>query len=389
MTGPGAERRARSAGAALTIGQLAAHVGVTIRAIRHYHHRGLLAEPARDLSGYRRYGAQAVIDLIRIKTLSDAGVPLDRVRHLLDADRSEFAAAIADIDKMLRDRIKGLEQLRRRLPELRAGDRLVLPVEVTELLDQMRSLGVSERSMTLERDGWILLMARLPDQVPRWAADKSAALADADFARLYLDFDRAYDWDPDDPRLIELAANVAAWMAKQPPSSPPQSDTAISTINTLLSAEVATESPAWDRLGELSRAQLAPSHKAARPVRQPRGGRPDPTSQRPRSVPRRSPSPSLDTDPGHPSSIGDRNSSLVGVAARPAGRMHGVEARRVVYADHLLDALKSAPPSTADDVTIDGDGQRIDTPEKARALVARENACRAAEARAGHDAERG
>ncbi len=273
MTGPGAERKARSAGAALTIGQLAAHAGVTIRAIRHYHHRGLLAEPARDASGYRRYGAQAVIDLIRIKTLVDAGVPLDRVRHLLDADPAAFADAIADIDQRIRERISDLEQLRSRLPGLVAGDRLVLPAEVTELLDQMRSLGVSERSMTLERDGWILLMARLPDQVPRWAADKSAALADPDFARLYLDFDRAYDWDPDDPRLIELAADVAAWMAKQPPSSPPQSDTAISTINTLLSDEVAAESPAWDRLGELSRAQLAPSHKAARPVRQPRGGR--------------------------------------------------------------------------------------------------------------------
>lgn len=214
-----------------------------------------------------------MIDLIRIKTLVDAGVPLDRVRHLLDADPAAFADAIADIDQRIRERISDLEQLRSRLPGLVAGDRLVLPAEVTELLDQMRSLGVSERSMTLERDGWILLMARLPDQVPRWAADKSAALADPDFARLYLDFDRAYDWDPDDPRLIELAADVAAWMAKQPPSSPPQSDTAISTINTLLSDEVAAESPAWDRLGELSRAQLAPSHKAARPVRQPRGGR--------------------------------------------------------------------------------------------------------------------
>ena len=32
----------------LTIGQLADYVGVTIRAIRHYHQRGLPAEPPRD-----------------------------------------------------------------------------------------------------------------------------------------------------------------------------------------------------------------------------------------------------------------------------------------------------------------------------------------------------
>jgi hypothetical protein len=58
-------------------------------------------------------------------------------------------------------------------------------------------------------------------------------------------------------------------------------------------------------------------------------------------------------------------------------------------ADHLLEALRQAAPATADDVTIDGDGRRIDTPEKARALVARENARRAAAASApGADAPR-
>ena len=65
----GTKQRSRRA-SSLTIGQLAAHVGVTIRAIRHYHACGLLAEPARDASGYRRYGAQAVVDLVRIKTLA-------------------------------------------------------------------------------------------------------------------------------------------------------------------------------------------------------------------------------------------------------------------------------------------------------------------------------
>lgn len=63
------------------------------------------------------------------------------------------------------------------------------------------------------------------------------------------------------------------------------------------------------------------------------------------------------------------------------GRVPTVEPRPLLRADHLLDAIKNASPSTADDVTIDGDGQRIDTPEKARALVAREHARRAAEAR--------
>ena len=60
----------------LTIGQLAAYAGVTVRAVRHYHQIGLLPEPERDASGYRRYGATAVVSLIRIRTLANAGVPL-------------------------------------------------------------------------------------------------------------------------------------------------------------------------------------------------------------------------------------------------------------------------------------------------------------------------
>ena len=71
---------------------------MTIRAVRHYHQRGLLPEPDRDASGYRRYDADSVIELIRIKALADAGVPLARIQQLLVAEPAEFAAAVAEID---------------------------------------------------------------------------------------------------------------------------------------------------------------------------------------------------------------------------------------------------------------------------------------------------
>ncbi|MEO3796883.1 MerR family transcriptional regulator [Nonomuraea sp. B10E15] len=34
----------------LTIGELASYAGVTVRAVRHYHAKGLLPEPERDRS---------------------------------------------------------------------------------------------------------------------------------------------------------------------------------------------------------------------------------------------------------------------------------------------------------------------------------------------------
>lgn len=67
--------------------------------MRHYHAPGLLPAPERDWSGYRRYGTQSVVHLIRIRTLAAASVPLARVRELLDADPDEFGAALIEIER--------------------------------------------------------------------------------------------------------------------------------------------------------------------------------------------------------------------------------------------------------------------------------------------------
>jgi DNA-binding transcriptional MerR regulator len=242
----------------LTISQLADHVGVTVRAIRHYHQRGLLKEPERDASGYRRYDAQAVVDLIRIKTLSDAGVPLARIEELLDAGPGEFSAAIAGIDVALRQKIRDLTRSRRRIAELAGGERLFLPAEVVAILDQLRAIGISERVVQVERDAWIIVAALSPEQIPRWANEKLTALADPEFRRLYLASSEAEEWDVGDPRLVTLAGDMAAWMARfgrnreQFPS-----DLAVDpAVITLMSDHVAESMPVWRRLADLASEQL-------------------------------------------------------------------------------------------------------------------------------------
>lgn len=106
---------------------------------------------------------------------------------------------------------------RRRLAELKGGERLFLPSEVVDCLDQLRALGVSERSVQIERDGWIMLRAHAPERVRDWATEKGAQLADPAFRQLYLSFDEAFDWDPADPRLTELADAVIAFLGRHPP----------------------------------------------------------------------------------------------------------------------------------------------------------------------------
>ena len=136
----------------LTISQLAAYAGVTVRAVRHYHAKGLLPEPERDHSGYRRYDAAAVVALIRIRTLAEAGVPLSRVQELLDADDEAFAAAIEEVDHRLRAEIRERQRHRERIARLAAGDSLALPPEAVAYLQRLRQVGVEEQVVEAERD---------------------------------------------------------------------------------------------------------------------------------------------------------------------------------------------------------------------------------------------
>ena len=188
----------------LTIGQLASYAGVTVRAVRHYHAKGLLPEPERDRSGYRRYDAHAVVELIKIRTLADAGVPLARVRELLGASEEEFDAAVADIDRRLRAEIRERQRNRERIAQLAAGDSLALPPEAVAYLDRLRGLGLPDPLIEGERDAWILVAAQLPEQMPFYMKMKQQQLDDPATVELYRDLADAIAWAADDPRLVAV-----------------------------------------------------------------------------------------------------------------------------------------------------------------------------------------
>jgi len=259
----GGEPGAGRAKPRLTIGQLAAYASVTVKAVRHYHRRGLLAEPPRDASSYRRYSAQHAIDLVKIKTLAAAGVPLARVEALLAADPDRFGAAIAEIDHALQERTAELLRTRERLARLRAGDRLFVSEQVGDLLDRLRELGVSRRGVQLERDQWILLQAVSPQDAATWLADKHDALGDAEFRALYLEYDTAFGWSPDDPRLAALADRARRWLADRHRGSGSGAGSVRDpAIARLVASTGETSSPAWDRLNEIAGARRSPPGSA-------------------------------------------------------------------------------------------------------------------------------
>lgn len=248
----------------LTIGQVADYVGVTTRAIRHYHQRGLLVEPDRDSSGYRRYDADAVIDLIKIKTLADAGVPLARIAGLLKAEPAQFSRAISEIDEALAVRIRDLQEQRRRIEGLAAGDMLFLPTKIADLLDRLREIGVSPRMVRIERDGWILLAARYADAAGDAAQAKLKGLDEPDFRQIYLAYDEAADWDPADPRLDELADRILAFGARYDPGpDASRGDDMADAVTVGLMSPPSDMPPAWKRLDELLRERAQPPGAAS------------------------------------------------------------------------------------------------------------------------------
>ncbi|MEV1051458.1 MerR family transcriptional regulator [Streptomyces sp. NPDC049887] len=100
----------------MRIGEIAALVGVTPRAVRHYHHQGLLPEPTRRANGYRDYSVRDAVLLARIRRLTELGLGLDEVRDVLadDAGR-ELAEVLEELDDDLARQQELLRERRERL----------------------------------------------------------------------------------------------------------------------------------------------------------------------------------------------------------------------------------------------------------------------------------
>jgi DNA-binding transcriptional MerR regulator len=240
----------------ITIGQLAGYAGVSIKTIRVYHDKGLLPEPDRDGSGYRRYGASDAIELIKIRTLAEAGVPLARIRNLRSASEEGFLQALREVDDQLTDRIRGLEATQGRLRQLASGHLAALPTEVGAHLEHLAHWGFTSRWVDLQRDLWILVFASHPDRAITLFHDQAETLADPALRQLFLDYDRAYDLDADDPGIDDLARRIAeATRIRYGTHEPPELDAA-SDIPALIQGAVNASSPAWQRLDILIRAQL-------------------------------------------------------------------------------------------------------------------------------------
>lgn len=193
----------------VTISQAAAYVGVTIKTVRHYHKLGLVPEPHRDTSGYRRYDADDLLRLVRVRTLAAAGVPLAEIAPLLDADDAAFAGAIEGVERELTAKIEELIERRGTLRRLADGNRALLPERAVALLDRMPAHGFSHEEIESSREGLVLARALVPERFDDHLAAIEQALLDPEFVALSRLGAESATWAPDDPRIAEVATAMA------------------------------------------------------------------------------------------------------------------------------------------------------------------------------------
>ncbi|WP_253768014.1 MerR family transcriptional regulator [Goodfellowiella coeruleoviolacea] len=199
----------------MTIGQLASLAGTTVRAVRHYHAEGVLAEPERDHSGYRRYGASALVRLMRVRRLRELGIPLARVRELLD-DGAPLAVTLDELDAELAAKQDAIAAQRRRLAELRQG-RLdpELPAAFAEMFSELAAHGVPAEVLASEKEAVLITLAIDPDQWERLAVEYRRMLSGptvAVGAGLMVRIAALATADPADPAVDELAVDVAEFL---------------------------------------------------------------------------------------------------------------------------------------------------------------------------------
>lgn len=179
------------------------------------------------------------------------------MRGLLDADQDRFDAAVAEIDRRLRAEIRERQRHRTRIAQLAAGDSLVLPPEAVAYLARLRDLGFVDEFVDAERDAWILVAAKLPQQMPLYMRLKQQQLDEPANLALLRDLAEAVAWHPDDPRLVAVCDRLVGLLDEAHAAEPwdPSADGLTDDLVALLDGVFLEKVPAAPRVLELLEAR--------------------------------------------------------------------------------------------------------------------------------------
>ncbi|MFJ9641047.1 MerR family transcriptional regulator [Streptomyces sp. NPDC101178] len=125
-----------------SIGELARRTGLTVKTIRFYSDRGIVAPTDRSPAGYRLYSIDAVARLDLVRTLRELGLDLPTIRKAVDRELSLPEVAAAHTEALTVQ----IRVLRLRRAVLTAVAERGSTPEETERMHQLARLSEDERS---------------------------------------------------------------------------------------------------------------------------------------------------------------------------------------------------------------------------------------------------
>jgi DNA-binding transcriptional MerR regulator len=159
------------------IGRLAQLTGLTVRALHHYDHVGLVRPSGRTGSGHRLYTADDVERLYRALALRVLGLPLAEIRTVLDGGQP-IAAVLEQHLGLVERQLVALRTLRARLatmveaaavePGPTGTDLLSLINEVTTVDETVKNYFSDEQLAELAERRQALGEGRIADVQARW-----------------------------------------------------------------------------------------------------------------------------------------------------------------------------------------------------------------------------
>jgi MerR family transcriptional regulator, thiopeptide resistance regulator len=217
---------------ARTVGAVADLTGVSVRALHHYDHIGLVVPSVRTAAGYRGYTDADVERLHVVLVYRDAGLPLDDIRALLDDPEVDELARLQRQHALLLERADGLQRTIKAVEELMNAHRSGIQLTAEEQVEIFGTTAFGEdyaveaeqrwgdteewrqsrqRAAKLTKQDWIELKAEGDRLLEDLAAAKRAGVAagspaaDALAARHRASIERFYDCGGEmHRRLVEM-----------------------------------------------------------------------------------------------------------------------------------------------------------------------------------------
>ena len=178
--------------------------GVTVRALHHYDRLGLL-RPKRTHNGYRDYGEQDLVRLEQIVALKFVGMPLRRIKALLDRDGQGLAGALRMQRSVLEARRGLLDQAIQAIRQAEtavASGQLPDAAILTKIIEVMEMQNDTEWTMKYYNDA---AQAKIAERRQLWSPELQERVS-RQWLELIRDVETALGEDPAGEKGQALAA---------------------------------------------------------------------------------------------------------------------------------------------------------------------------------------